>query len=126
MQLTYPPPLPPFPAEKLTSQADAAKQAKNLALSTSLRAKAHTLWMQERQALDEVSKDREMVKTEQAAEAAAESSAEQLAARIDKRIAAVDAEVWESGGFSEGKRSNHCREKEMKRDAPCACGFIRF
>ena len=49
--------------------------------------------MQERQALDEVSKDREMVKTEQAAEAAAESSAEQLAARIDKRIAAVDAEV---------------------------------
>jgi len=83
-------------AEKLTSQADVAKQAKNLALSASLRAKAHTLWMQERQALDEVSKDREMVKTEQAAEAAAESSAEQLAQRIDKRIAAVDAELTDA------------------------------
>ena len=80
-------------AEKLTSEADKAQKAKKPADAAALRAKAHTLWMQERQALDEVSKDRDMVKTEQAAEEQAEKAAETLAARIDKRILAVDAEV---------------------------------
>ena len=80
-------------AEKMTSDADAALKAKNLALNKSLRAKAHELWLQERQALDEVSKDRQLVKQEEAAEAHAESEAATLAARMDKRIAAVNAEV---------------------------------
>ena len=77
----------------MTSDADKAAKAKNVALSKSLRAKAHMLWLQERQALDEVSKDRQMVKQEEAAEAHAESEAATLAARMDKRIAAVNAEV---------------------------------
>lgn len=77
----------------MTSDADKALKAKNVALNKSLRAKAHTLWLQERQALDEVSKDRQMVKQEEAAEAHAASEAATLAARMDHRIAAVDAEV---------------------------------
>ena len=77
----------------MTSDADAALKAKNVALNKSLRAKAHELWLQERQALDEVSKDRQLVKQEEAAEAHAESEAATLAARMDKRIAAVNAEV---------------------------------
>lgn len=82
----------------MTSDADNALKAKNAALSKSLRAKAHMLWLQERQALDEVSKDREMVKQEEAAEAHAESEAATLAARVDKRILAVNAEVRDSLG----------------------------
>jgi hypothetical protein len=77
----------------MTSNADNALKAKNTALSKSLRAKAHTLWLQERQALDEVSKDRQMVKQEEAAVERVASEAATLAARMDKRLAAVNAEV---------------------------------
>jgi L-lysine 2,3-aminomutase len=77
----------------MTSDADNALKAKNLALSKSLRDKAHMLWLQEQQALDEVSKDRQLVKQEQAAEADFASQAATLVARMDKRLAAVDAEV---------------------------------
>jgi hypothetical protein len=80
-------------AETMTSNADNALKAKNTALSKSLRAKAHTLWLQERQALDEVSKDRQMVKQEEAAVERVASEAATLAARMDKRLAAVNAEV---------------------------------
>ncbi len=85
--------LTPHVAETMTSNADNALKAKNAALSKSLRAKAHALWLQERQALDEVSKDREMVKQEDAAVAHVASEAATLAARMDKRLAAVNAEV---------------------------------
>jgi hypothetical protein len=77
----------------MTSDADVAVKAKNLKLAKSLHEQAHTLWLQERQALDEVSKDRAIVKQEEAAEAHAASEAATLAARMDKRLAAVNAEV---------------------------------
>ena len=77
----------------MTSDADAAVEAKNLKLSKSLHEQAHTLWLQERQALDEVSKNRAIVKQKEAAEAHAASEAATLAARMDKRLAAVNAEV---------------------------------
>ena len=80
-------------AEKMTFDADKALKVKNLALNKSLRAKAHTLWLQERQALDEVSKDRNLEKQEEAAVARAGSEAATLAARMDKRILAVNQEV---------------------------------
>jgi hypothetical protein len=77
----------------MTSDADAAVKAKDLKLSASLHAQAHTLWLQERQALDEVSKDRAIVQQEDAAEARAASEVATLEARINKRILAVNAEV---------------------------------
>jgi hypothetical protein len=85
-------------SETMTSDADKALKAKNTELSKSLRAKAHTLWLQERQALDEVSKDRQMVKQEEAAVAHVASEAATLAARMDKRLAAVNAEVRACSG----------------------------
>ena len=75
----------------MTSDADAAVEAKNLKLSKSLHEQAHTLWLQERQALDEVSKNRAIVKQKEAAEAHAASEAATLAARMDKHLAAVNA-----------------------------------
>jgi len=96
-------------AEKMTSDADKALKAKNLALNKSLRAKAHTLWLQERQALDEVSKDRNLEKQEEAAVARAGSEAATLAARMDKRILAVNQEL------NDAKQEALKSQQEMKQ-----------
>jgi hypothetical protein len=77
----------------MTSDAEVAVKAKNLKLSKSLHEQAHTLWLHERQALEEVSKDRAIVKQEEAAEAHAASEAATLTARMDKHLAAVNAGV---------------------------------